>query len=93
MKPKYKIIKCLGKDSFSKSYLASVDNDEKKYIIKQTIIQYLTDNEKKETLNEAVILKKLDHPNIIKLKEVFIQRKPVEALNLITEYADDRDLE
>ena len=93
MKLNYKIIKCLGKDSRSKSYLASVDNDEKKYIIKQITIQDMTDNEKKETLNEAAILKKLDHPNIIKFKEVFIQRKPVETLNIVTEYADDGDLE
>ena len=35
----------------------------------------------------------MDHPNIIKFKEIFIQRKPVEALNLITEYADGGDLE
>ena len=93
MKSKYKIIKCLGKDSFSKSYLASVDNDEKKYVIKQIIIQDMTEQEKKETLNEAVILKRSDHPNIIKLKEAFLQRKPVEALNIVTEYADGGDLE
>ena len=92
MKPKYKIIKALEEDSFSKSYLASVDDDEKKYVIKQIILKDMTEQEKKETLNEPIILKKLDHPNIIKFKEVFIQRKPVEALNIVTEYADGGDL-
>jgi len=53
----------------------------------------MTDQEKKDALNEAVILKSLDHPNIIKFKEVFIQRKPVESLNIVTEYADGGDLE
>jgi len=52
----------------------------------------LTEQEKKETFNEAAILKRLDHPNIIKFKEVFIQRKPKEALNIVTEFADGGDL-
>ena len=53
----------------------------------------MTDQEKRETFNEASILKRLDHPNIIKFKEVFMQRKPKEALNIVTEYADGGDLE
>ena len=52
----------------------------------------MTDQDKKDTLNEAIILKKLDHPNIIKFKEVFLQKKPSEALNIVTEYADGGDL-
>jgi len=95
MKPKYKIIKCLRleKDFSRQSYLAFDVGDEKKYVIKQVKIQNMKEQEKKDALNEAVILKNLDHPNIIKFREVFIQRKPVETLNIVTEYVDGGDLE
>jgi NIMA (never in mitosis gene a)-related kinase len=53
----------------------------------------MTDEERKETLMESKILEKLDHPNIIKFKEVFIAKKPRFTLNIVTDYADGGDLQ
>ena len=52
----------------------------------------MNEKDKQDTLNEAKILEKLDHPNIIKFKEVFIANKPLKTLNIVTEYADGGDL-
>ncbi len=83
MKSKYKIIKLLGEGYLCKAYLAKSDNEEKQYVIKQVIMEEMNDQEKRETFNEAVVLKKLDHPNIIKFKEVFIVNKLLKTLNIV----------
>ena len=93
MKEKYKIIKLLRDSPTRKAYLAICDNQEdKKCVINQIIMNRTTEQEKRESFNEADILKKLDHPNIIKCKEIFLQRKPVEALTIVTEFVDGGDL-
>ena len=43
MKPKYKIIKLLREDFGDKEYLAKIDNEEKYYVMKQIIIEEMTD--------------------------------------------------
>jgi NIMA (never in mitosis gene a)-related kinase len=42
----------------------------------------------KDTLLEARILEKLDHPNIIHFKESFIMKKPKLSLCIVMDYAD-----
>jgi NIMA (never in mitosis gene a)-related kinase len=54
------------------------------------IIENMDEKEKNESLLEAKILEKLDHPNIIKFKEVFISKKPVNTLNIVMAYADGK---
>ena len=52
----------------------------------------MSQKEKDDVFNEATILGKLDHQNIIKLFEVFDSKVPKHTLNIVTEYADDGDL-
>ena len=52
----------------------------------------MEDKEKREIFNEAVVLKEIDHPNIIKFKEVFLQNNQKDILNIVTEFADGGDL-
>ena len=88
----YKYKALLGEGSYGKVFLV-ISNITKKYYAMKTIdINQLNEEQKKEALQEAKILKKLDHPSIIKLKEVFIAKKPRETLNIITEFADGEDL-
>ena len=91
-KPSYKIIKLLGEGSYGKAFLCTDKTDNSQCVIKQINIQNMNEKDKQDTLNEAKILEKLDHPNIIKFKEVFIANKPLKTLNIVTEYADGGDL-
>jgi len=50
------------------------------------------DQAKKEAYMEAKILENLDHPNIIKFKEVYISKKPKLTLCIVMDYADGKGL-
>lgn len=52
------------------------------------IIENMSEEEQKEALLEAKILEHLNHPNIIKFREVFMARKPVFTLNIVMDFAD-----
>ena len=92
MKHRYKIVKLLGEGSFGKAYLCENLADNSQCVIKQIPLNDLDDEEKKDTFNEVLILKKVNHSNIIKFIDVFKSSRPVNTLNIVTEYADDGDL-
>ena len=92
MKRSYKLIKLLGVGSFGKAYLCKNLQDNSPCVIKQIILDEMDNEERQDTLNEVIILKRLDHSNIIKFKDVFTKTKPNNTLNIVTEYADDGDL-
>ena len=100
----YKILKELGRGTYSKVKLVMKDNTkyamkiiDKKELKKKKIFKQDKDgnvivtNLLKDALKEIAILKKLDHPNIIKLYEI-LHNYQKEKIYLIMEYAEYGDL-
>lgn len=87
----YQIIKLLGKGSFGKVYLGLQRLTNRLVAIKCLEKAHLKDEStKRKILSEVKILKKvLGHPNIVKLLEVFENKKYV---FFVTEYATNGDL-
>jgi NIMA (never in mitosis gene a)-related kinase 1/4/5 len=48
-------------------------------------IEHMSDQEKRETIKEAQILKNLNHPNITKFVEVYLTKQG--KLKIVMEYA------
>ncbi len=88
----YKVIQSLGEGSFGKAFLCQKESDNSFCVIKQIIVQDMNQKEKDDVLNEANILSKLDHQNIIKFYDLFESEKPKHSINIVTEYADGGDL-
>ena len=101
----YKYVKTLGQGAYSKVKLVT-KNDEKfamkiinkKELKKKKIFKHDNDgnmivtNLLKDALKEIAILKKLNHPNIIKLYEI-LHNYEKEKIYLIMEYAEYRSEE
>ena len=81
-----KKIKSLGKGNFGEVFLIKSKLDKKKSALKEIPIK----NKNIDLImNEGDNLKELDHPNLIFYKSVFIAN---DILNVITEYAENGDL-
>ena len=65
-------------------YLSIRLSDMKDVIIKQIPVEQMTKEERQVALNEAKVLAMLDHPNIIKYYENYLEDK---ALMIVMEYA------
>jgi len=92
VKETYTAIKFLGKGDFGEAYLVKSNMTKKNYVMKSINFELLDEKNKLYTINEAILLKNIDHPNIIKFKEVFEVKKPNIQLNIIMEYAENGDL-
>lgn len=87
----YKKVKTLGEGSFGKAYLVECQSDKSLAVIKQIDITQMSEEEKKETLDEAKIMENLTHPNIIHFREVYKTKRG--KLWIVMDYADGGDLQ
>ena len=87
-------IKKIGGGAFGEVFLIESQKTQKRYTAKIVKINNPTEENFLKAYEEAEILKKCHHPNIIFFKEVFKKRIHNEVtLNIIAEYCDDGDLE
>lgn len=86
----YKKIKLLGEGAFGKAFLVECQSSKELAVIKQVDIGKMSENEKQDTLKEAKILEALNHPNVIRFREVYKTKKG--KLCIVMDYADGGDL-
>lgn len=90
MEAKYQRIKIIGKGSFGKAFLVRNTEADALCVVKQMDTGMMDNKERQEAVKEAMVLKKLQHPNIISFQEVFMTRKG--RLCIVMDYADGGDL-
>lgn len=86
---RYEVEKVVGQGSYGRALLCRRKIDNKKCIIKQIAVTKLSKKELKLTEQEASLLSKLSHPNIVTFIENFLAPN---HLNIVMEYADGGDL-
>jgi len=90
MDVKYQRIKVIGSGSFGKAYLVKNTEEDKLCVVKQMETGMMDPKDRNEAVKEALFLKKMDHPNIIRFQEVFMTKKG--RLCIVMEYADGGDV-
>ena len=86
----YDLQRVVGQGSYGRAVLCKRKRDTKLCIIKQISLSKLSKKEAKLTEQEAILLGKLQHPNIVTFWESFVSGS---QLHIVMEYADGGDLD
>lgn len=89
----YKVERVVGEGSFGKALLCSRKLDAKKCIIKQISLGKMSRKEAQQTEQEAKLLERFNHPNIVAFWESFQETSQGKVkLCIVMEFADGGDL-
>ncbi|KAA6395201.1 MAG: putative serine/threonine-protein kinase Nek1, partial [Streblomastix strix] len=86
---KYVRERLIGRGSFGAAMLVSRKETNQQFIMKEINITQLSEKEQQESLNEIALLQKLNHPNIVKMHESFVDAG---LLCIIMDYCEGGDL-
>lgn len=88
----YECIRLLGEGSFGKVYLMRDKTRLRKYVcVKKIKIKNIPKKEREAVKNEVDLLRKLNHPNIVRYIDSFLSSNG-ESLCIAMEYCDGGDL-
>lgn len=87
---KYEIIRNLGRGSYGRVDLVKSKITGDQYALKKVKLGQMKPRDRKQALEEAKFLSKINHPNIVSYKESF---QEIDSLYIAMEYIDGGDLE
>ena len=85
----FKILCELGKGSYGLVYKVQSQIDNNIYVIKKMELKHMKEKQQNEAWKEVMILKKVNHSNIIKYYTSFLED---DNLYIVMEYAEGGDL-
>ena len=87
---KYTKVRTLGQGAFGSAILSKGEDTGDLVVIKNIDMSSMTEAEQKAARKEAKIHEVLNHPNIVKFREVYITNK--QKLCIVMDFADGKDL-
>lgn len=87
---KYEKVKTLGEGGFGKALLVRKKTTRELLVVKEVRLGRMSQKDRKETFQEAAVLKSLHHINIVECKESFTENN---IFYIVMEYCNGGDLE